>query len=248
MTTATAIRLATRIPSQPLSPAPSPSRRMPAPAPQPSNRVAPRGFNGLGITLDLSKGGILFEEGAVAGSYYKVMSGAVRLYKLLPDGRRHIADFFVAGDVFGLTSRATYDFTAEAITDATVVGYRWQVHDPIDPGVGRSLLATVCAGLAAAQEQALVLGRMSAAERLSTFLLRMAERTGHRDETAPVVDLFMSRTDIADHLGLTTETVSRTFTEFKRRRLIALEGTTHVALLQLQALRVIGAGCRHGHA
>jgi CRP/FNR family transcriptional regulator, anaerobic regulatory protein len=248
MTTATAIRLATRMPSQPVSPAPSLSRRMPASAPQPSDRAAPGGFDGLGIALDLAKGGIVFEEGEAAGSYYKVLTGAVRVYKLLPDGRRHIADFFVAGDVFGFTSRATYDFTAEAITDATLVGYRWRAHDPMDPGVGRRLLATVCAGLAAAQDQTLLLGRMSAAERLSSFLLRMAERTGHRDEKAPVIDLFMSRTDIADHLGLTTETVSRTFTELRRRKLIALEGTTHVVLLQLQALHAIGGGCRHGHA
>ncbi|HXA71441.1 MAG TPA: cyclic nucleotide-binding domain-containing protein, partial [Stellaceae bacterium] len=131
--------------------------------------------NGLGIldTLGsvvlLTRDATLFREGDAAEFYYKVVSGAVRSCKLLADGRRHITDFFLAGDFIGVEALNTHGTTAEAVNDATVVRYERGMIDALvsrSPRVGRFLLGRVCAELSEARSRMLLLGRMSARERL----------------------------------------------------------------------------------
>jgi CRP-like cAMP-binding protein len=144
----------------------------------------------------------------------------VRIGKLLADGRRQIAEFCFAGDTFGLEDGAERELSAEAIDDVVVIRYpRDATERAIDdsPALARWLRGVTLKSLAAAQRQMLLLGRKSAHERVASFLLELAEPAHTKS-----VELPMSRMDIADHLGLTTETVCRVLSDMKRRGLLAI--------------------------
>ena len=163
----------------------------------------------------------IFSEGDTTAFFYKVVSGAVRTYKLLNDGRRQIDAFHLAGDIFGLECGATHRYSAEAIREAVVVVYNRSALKSVtqpDTGFSDQMLAAMTRQLESAQNHLLVLGCKNAHEKLATFLLGMASRlTKERS-----VELPMMRSDIADHLGLTIETVSRTMSELVRDGIIAL--------------------------
>ena len=222
-------------------------RTIPAPAAVAIERKSPAAdpLARFGAVVTLKPGEMLFSEGDEAIYYYKVVSGAIRSYTLMPDGRRQIADFFVTGDFFGLTDHASQSFAAEAITATNVVRYRRHNVDEqavSQPALARYLLDIACANLAAARHQMVLLGRKTAEERIASFLLSLFDRIGRVDEEEDILDLPMSRTDIADHLGLSTETVSRTFTGLARRGLLSLPNAQTVVLGDREALQDIGAG------
>ena len=169
----------------------------------------------LGSTRCLAKDEAIFAEGDRAVYFYKVVSGALRTSKLLSDGRRQIDAFHLPGDIFGIESGDEHRFTAEALGSATVIAYRRCSLDALasgDAAFSRQIVAAMMRSLERAQDHMLLLGRKSAMEKIATFLLDMAERFAGIDH----VDLPMSRTDIADHLGLTIETVSRSLTQLER--------------------------------
>ena len=157
----------------------------------------------------------IFAEGDPASHYYRVISGFVRTSKLLCDGRRQIDSFYVAGEIFGIELRAEHRVTAEAIGDTMVVRLpRCSLTDPVDTdrALAREVVTTTLVNLERAQQHVILLGRRSAAEKVAAFLLDMAARV-----QGSKIDLPMSRGDIADYLGLTIETVSRTLTRFERQ-------------------------------
>ncbi len=180
-----------------------------------------------GRRQSLSRGAELFAEGDAAEFFYKVVSGTVRTVKLLSDGRRQIDAFHLAGDIFGFESGAEHRFTAEAVDEVVVEAYRKNrftslLHD--NPSFGDLLMNSMLVSLERAHEHMVLLGRKTAQERIATFLLEMASRLT-RDGKAERFELPMQRTDIADHLGLTIETVSRTLTQMVRDGLIKLAAT-----------------------
>ncbi|UYN94598.1 MAG: helix-turn-helix domain-containing protein [Enhydrobacter sp.] len=184
----------------------------------------------LGTTHVLGKGEELFAEGDPADCFYKVVSGTVRTYKLLSDGRRQIDAFHLAGDLFGLEAGAEHRFCAEAVDGATVVAFRRSRLDALThdhPGFGDQVMSSMIRNLERAQEHMLLLGRKTAQEKIASFLLDMADRM-HEDDH---FELPMQRSDIADHLGLTIETVSRTLTEFARRGLIKVAASSRSIVL-----------------
>ena len=202
-------------------------------------------LDALGASRRLGRGQELFAEGDRAGSYFKVVSGAIRLLRLMPDGRRHVVEFLVAGDYFGLSPQAAYPYSAEAVIDAAVVCVpRRGVEQLIGrrPGLARRLLELLSRELISAQDQLLLLGRKNAQERLASFLLMRLERSGHAGPGRPQIELFMSRTDIADHLGLTIETVSRGLTQLRRQGMIALATPNQVVVLRRDALERLQQG------
>jgi CRP/FNR family nitrogen fixation transcriptional regulator len=139
----------------------------------------------------------------------------VRTSKLLSDGRRQIDAFHLAGDIFGIEAGDEYRFCAESVGDCVVVAYHrghLATLTGSDAQLARDITMGMMRSLVRAQNHMLLLGRKSALEKIATFLLDMIERTA--DDRA--LDLPMSRTDIADHLGLTIETVSRSFTQLER--------------------------------
>lgn len=184
--------------------------------------TSPAGSLSGGTHMVLRKGERLFDEGDEAEFFYQVVSGAIRSYKLLSDGRRQIDAFHLRGDIFGLEAGREHRFSAEAVGDVQVVAYRRSRLSAIveEDAVFRDRIMTATLrNLQRAQDHMLLLGRKTAQEKLATFLLDMAERLSDDDAH---FDLPMQRSDIADHLGLTIETVSRTLTQFTRSGLIRL--------------------------
>lgn len=200
------------------------------------------GIPTTGLPRILTKGDELFSEGDSAEYFYKVVTGSIRTCKLLSDGRRQIDAFHLPGDVFGLEAGADHRFTAEALTNATLLAFRRSRLADLtaaDPAFGNQVLASMMKCLGRAQDHMLLLGRKTAQEKIATFLLDMASRISSGDEH---VELPMQRSDIADHLGLTIETVSRTLTCFARQGLIRLRaGSRSVDLCNMAALRSLDA-------
>jgi CRP/FNR family transcriptional regulator, nitrogen fixation regulation protein len=197
----------------------------------------------IGTRLSSSRNAEIYAEGGDADCWYKVVSGTVRICKLLADGRRHIAEFRFSGDCFGIDNASERLYSAEAVDDVIVMRYRRRATEQLvdqHPALARLLRDTVLRELSSAQGRALILGRMTAPERVAAFLLEMFER---RDR-AKVLDLPMSRNDIADYLGLTIETVCRILSALKREGAIAIPNPHRIELLDRSALEAIGeAGC-----
>ncbi len=200
------------------------------------------GISTCGLPRLLTKGEELFAEGDAADHFYKVVSGSIRTCKLLSDGRRQIDAFHLPGDIFGLESGTEHRFTAEALSNATLVAFRRSRLDELtaaDPAFANQVLASMMKCLGRAQDHMLLLGRKTAQEKIATFLLDMAKRISSDEEH---IELPMQRSDIADHLGLTIETVSRTLTQFARQGLIRLQaGSRSVDLCNMAALRKLDA-------
>ncbi|MBR0938647.1 Crp/Fnr family transcriptional regulator [Bradyrhizobium jicamae] len=184
----------------------------------------------------------LFEQGALAGSVFNVTEGIVRLYKSLPDGRRQITGFALPGDFLGLALQDRYGVSAEAVTPVSVCRFlRTAFLSYVDrkPHLLRRLHEFAGHELSLAQDQMLLLGRRTAEEKIAAFLLNMQARYARIKSMSVTVPLPMSRQDIADYLGLTIETVSRTVTRLAREKvlLIVPDG---VRLLDQERLKRIG--------
>jgi len=188
---------------------------------------------------------MLFCEGDPADSIYEVVRGMLKLFKLLPDGRRQVTGFLSPGHLLGIAHDDRYLHTAEAVTEVVLCRYpRAQFDRLIDevPGFARRLLAATCDELRAAQDQMLLLGRMGAAEKVASFLLAMAERRQSEEDDDDEILVPMARNDIADYLGLTTETVSRTLTQLKREGVISLSTPSHIVLRDRERLSQLSEG------
>lgn len=171
---------------------------------------------------------------------YRVVSGAVRTLSFSADGRRQILAFHLPGDVFGFELGEAYAYSAEAVSDVEVVLVHRAALEKAaaeDPRAARALLKLASDDLHQAHAHALVLGRKGAGERVAAFLMAMAKRISARRE----LELPMSRADIADHLALTIETVSRAFTQMERDDAIALPSARHVVVRDWRALENLQA-------
>jgi len=189
----------------------------------------------IGTRLNLTRNQEIYAEGDSAGCWYKVVSGTVRISKLLADGRRYIAEFCFAGDCFGLDNTSYRPFSAEAVSDAVVMRLPRNASEQLidqNPILARALRETMLRDLASAHSRMLLLGRMTAAERVAAFLIEMFERC----ERTQKLDLPMSRNDIADYLGLTIETVCRVLSAFKRGGIIAVPNAHGIELRDRKAL------------
>jgi CRP/FNR family transcriptional regulator len=185
-----------------------------------------------GVVYKKSPGETLFGEGDAANGMYEVISGMLRICKLLPDGRRQITGFVPAKRLIGLSLGGAYSYTAETITDVVVCYYRRSALDRLmleRPQLTRYLLGAAAQELHMAHEQMLMLGCKDAVEKIASFLRLMASQQGGENDPAEV-HLPMDRHDIADYVGLTVETVSRIFTRLKRSKVIALPTANHVEI------------------
>lgn len=171
------------------------------------------------------KGSEIFGEGEEAEYVYQINSGAVRTYKLLPDGRRQINAFHLPGDMFGFENHEAHRFTAEAIVDTDVrivTRGNLLVAIPGQAADAKNLIGFVTQNLQHAEDHMLLLGRKTSLEKVAAFLLEMDERIAH----PKVLDLPMTRRDIADYLGLTLETVSRALSTLRDDQILRFDGTT----------------------
>lgn len=199
-------------------------------------------------TASLGAGTALFMEGDRSDRIYELVSGIVRLSKMLPDGRRQILGFVFAGEVFTSSGFALYhggkaNCTADAVAEIRIVSHRASSIERIldgRPELTRELLAATGRSLLRAQQQMLLLGRMCAAERLVWFLLNMAEQQQLAGNAT--LHLPISRLDIADYLGMTVETVSRTFRWLREQKLIATVGATEIRIVDPARMHQIAGG------
>ncbi len=192
----------------------------------------------IGVRLNFARNQEIYIESDGADCWYKVISGAVRICKLLADGRRCIAEFCFSGDCFGLDSASIRTFSAEAVSEAIVMRLPRKATEQLadrNPSLARLLRDTMLRDLTNAHSRMLMLGRMTAPERVAAFLLEMFDR---RDTTRNL-SLPMSRNDIADYLGLTIETVCRLLSAFKREGAIAIPNAHQVELHDRAALEAI---------
>ena len=178
----------------------------------------------------------IYRDGDNADHIFKVTVGVVRTYKFLRDGRRHVEAFYHKGAVFGLELGGRYSHSAAAASDCAVISYRRSSLPMFSLHNERSLLQLLSSALgylAEARKHSMSLGCRSAIEKLAMFLIAIDSR----DDESSEVSVGMTRMDIADYLGLTIETVSRTFAELEHRSLIELHGARQVRLVNKAGLR-----------
>jgi CRP-like cAMP-binding protein len=191
-------------------------------------------FGLMGATLNFGRNVEVFGEGEEAEYFYQVKTGCVRAYRILNDGRRQVCNFYLPGDVFGIEAGDEHSFSTEAVVPTTITVVKrslLQSRASGDSTLARQLFDLSVAELRRAQGHILLLIK-SAQERVAGFLLEMASRK----KTAGEIELPMSRQDIADYLGLTIETVSRTLTQLEEAATIALPSARRILLRNRAAL------------
>jgi len=194
----------------------------------------------LAEVVKLKTGAVLIREGDPAPHVFNITTGSLRVYKLLPDGRRQITGFLFAGDFLGLAIGETYVFSAEAMEPSTVCRFRkgpFRALVEHSPPLEHMLLHRTSHELAAAQNQMLLLGRKTAIERMAYFLLDLPGHDPARPSAPGHVRLPMKRGEIADYLGLTIETVSRVLTRMKVKGLISMASQNELIVEKPERLR-----------
>jgi CRP/FNR family nitrogen fixation transcriptional regulator len=196
-----------------------------------------RAFEMLAAPMNFDRNEEIYGEGEAAEYFYQVVRGAVRTTKMMEDGRRQIGAFYGPGDFFGLEAGEEHSFSAEAISSSVV---RLAKRSAIvamtarDTSLAAELWSETARSLRIAQDHMLLLGRKTAEERLASFLLSLA---GTPPDGQIVVELPMSRQDIADYLGLTIETVSRTFTRLEETATIELPSSRRIVVRSASSLQ-----------
>ena len=193
----------------------------------------------LGARMQFARNQEIYGEHEPAEYLYQVVSGAVRIYRSLDDGRRQISGFYLPGDVFGVEVGEVHQSTAEAICDTQILMARRSAvlaRAEHEKSLSRQLWTLAVRELQRVQDHSLAFVK-SAEERVAGFLLEMAGRCS----TGTAVELLMSRQDIADYLGLTIETVSRTFTQLVQSGAIVLETSRRIQLRNRPALNRLNA-------
>ncbi|VIO72920.1 Nitrogen fixation regulation protein FixK [Bradyrhizobium ivorense] len=186
-------------------------------------------FGMTGTPMRFARNSEIYGEDEAAGYLYQVVSGAVRTYKILEDGRRQIGAFYLPGDIFGFEASETHIASAEAVCETRVIMVKraaLMVRATHEKDLARQLWDATAQELRRSQEHLMLLIR-SAEDRVVGFLHDMARRAV---KTATAIELPMSRQDIADYLGLTIETVSRTFTQLEQNGIISLPTSRRVEL------------------
>lgn len=202
-------------------------------APEPTSALS-----AFGTVSHYKRNNTIAGEGEDAEYSYKVVSGAVRLSKMMQDGRRQIAEFALPGDFFGINWLPDHALTAEALTDVTLICYargRLERLGDENREIRAELFSTLRHDLWAAQNHLVILGRQNANERVASFLFQLMERSKQADKRR--IDIPMTRQDIADYLGLTIETVCRSLTKLKRAGIIDIPHRHEIVVRNTAALR-----------
>lgn len=187
----------------------------------------------------------LFDEDDHAGHVYTLVQGTAKLTRLLADGREQVVGFRFAGDVIGYTVGDRHPFAAQLLTPSVVCRLDRRKLEALlrrFPALERRFLDLCVQELAATQEQLVSVGRRTAEGRVAAFLLSLAEAGRRRELAGGVLDMPMTRGDIADFLGLTLETVSRTLTAFRRRGWVREPAHGKMELLRREQLQALTEG------
>ncbi|MDR3488017.1 MAG: helix-turn-helix domain-containing protein [Bradyrhizobium sp.] len=200
-----------------------------------------RELDHLGRRVHLLPRDMAFAQEELTTSFFNLLEGVMRLYKLLPDGRRQIVGFALPGDFLGLATSTHHSFSADAIGPVTVCRFpraSFALFIEDKPHLLRRMNELMVRELSYAQDHMVLLGRRSAEEKVASFVLSWRDRLARLGAATKTVPLPMGRQDIADFLGLTIETVSRTFSKLERDGLIEIMpgGIRLVASERVEAL------------
>jgi CRP-like cAMP-binding protein len=225
------------------------SHKMPMAAAIQTRAVSPKTFSDIaaqrkiGMVVNLTRGNTVFGDGDEARYFYKVVEGAVRLSKIMLNGRRQIAEFALPGDIFGFECGDAYGLSAESVTPVVLIRYSRAHIERLGEeflDVRQELMTLLRRGWTSAQAHLVMLGRQTAKERVAAFFVALAEHRGVRN--AQALDLPMGRQDIADYLGLTIETVCRTLTDLKAEKVLSIPNRHQIVIRNLDALKSLAQG------
>lgn len=186
----------------------------------------------------LKAGSYLYFEGDDVTHLFVIETGVVRLTRVLEDGRRQVIAFGYPGDIVGFPAQGMHHTDCDALTHARLRAIPRRALDDSthDPDLHAVLIDAALQEISAMQDHFMMLGRKSAAEKVASFLNVLLERIGDQHSEPPVIALPMSRSDIADFLGLTTETVCRCLTALRKADIICIKGISKVEVLDQIAL------------
>jgi CRP/FNR family nitrogen fixation transcriptional regulator len=205
-------------------------------APNPHHRL--QGVDKLASIKRYGCGQEICGEACPAVYWFRAISGGARQCVTRADGRRQIVEFLFPGDLFGFCARNEYDFSVEAVAEGTCIAcyprQRIEAMAERDPALARELRMLAFEAISRSHAQILIVGRLTATEKVGVFLVAMSGRLSVGP--AEVIALPISRYDIADYLAISVETVSRSLTELRRRGLIAFTGTRRVRIIDRNAL------------
>ena len=192
----------------------------------------------------LKAGSYLYFEGDKVDWLYQVTSGVLRLTRLLEDGRRQVIAFGYPGDIVGFPCGGLHHTDCDVLVDAQLQPYRRSLLESGegDPELHQQLLQAALREISAMQDHFMMLGRKSAVEKVASFLCVLTNRVGKDLGNYKQVDLPMRRGDIADFLGLTTETISRTLTQMRKSRIIEINNIHTIIVLRPTALLGLSLG------
>ena len=202
-------------------------------------------FNKIITPIECKSRDPIIDEGENANYVYNITYGAVKLFKLLPDGRRQITGFLFAGDFLGIALSKSYAYSAETISEAKLCRIQHRkLEELFDkfPKLEKRLLGIASNELIQVQEQMLLLGRKTAKEKLCSFLVNLSKREKKSISSKKIISVPMSRADIGDYLGLTTETISRTFTNLKSSGIIKLREGGIIEICNIDKLEDMADG------
>jgi CRP-like cAMP-binding protein len=191
------------------------------------------------------KGAPVFHEGDDAFYVYEILTGVVRSSKILRDCRRQIISFGYPGDLIGISHDNQYQSDCEALSNVTVRRHRYNANSTnavLEPEFCNALIKHVATEMSVMQDHFMMLGRKTATEKVASFLCTLFERVSNKRDGRSEFELAMSRADIADFLGLTMETVSRTFTKFRKSGVILLHASKKIEVIDHGGLRALSEG------
>jgi CRP/FNR family transcriptional regulator len=215
-------------------------------------------LDGSRLQVMLALGGIrhwkkhetVFRADAPMGAFFKIRSGIVAVSRTLDDGRRQIVAIRAPGDCVGyLDNDGKYAFDGEALTDVEACAFDRRGFDAFaaqHPDLAAAVAEALSAALKQSGQDMLVLGQLRSTERVAHFLAEIDTLYRQRAVSSRPLSLKMSRTEIADYLGLTLETVSRAIGRLKVRDVIGLMGSDEVVVLDNNKLRQIAKVERDG--
>jgi CRP/FNR family nitrogen fixation transcriptional regulator len=199
---------------------------------------AARSLDSVAVIMSWHRGQEIYTQGDPAEFWYRIRSGAARCYAMRPDGRRRIVDLLLPGDHFGFAAGDEHEFTVEAVAEGTSAARypRWRLEAlaDSDPRLARDIRSMAFQALLRTQMQLLTIGRVTALQKVSSFLIDFASRLPEKSENSIVLPV--SRYDIADYLALSVETVSRSLSDLKQRGIIGMRGSRHVRIIDRAAL------------
>ncbi|MBB5576548.1 MULTISPECIES: Crp/Fnr family transcriptional regulator [Rhizobium] len=189
-------------------------------------------------TETVEAGKALCWEGDAVKHFFHIQQGVVRLHRIIGEGRRAVTGFHFAGDVIGAFLQDDFLFTAEAVTDCKVRRIsRKSFHEEVvrSESLRPEYINLLCRETMAAHDQMVLLSKKNAEERLCSFIMTMANRRGTTQKG--LLHIPMNRQDIADYLGMTIETVSRTISKLALRNVVASEGRHDLRILSFSRLQ-----------